>query len=86
MLGLISRAVSPATQGILVPDPRAAGLVGKHYVTKILVRGKNGPGGPFWSPKIGPGGPNLVAKIGAAQPKMVRCRISIEFIATKCCK
>ena len=37
--------------------------------------GKNGPGGPFWSPKIGPGGPTLVAKIGPAQPKMVWCRI-----------
>ena len=47
-------------------------------ITKILVRADH-----FWSTKIGPGGPNLVAKIGPARPKMVRCRISIEFIATK---
>ena len=52
-------------------------------VTKILVRGKNGPADRFWSTKIGP---NLVAKIGPARPKMVRCRIPIEFIATKCRK
>ena len=40
----------------------------------------------FWSTKIGPGGPNLVSKIGPTQPKMVRCRILIEFIDTKCRK
>ena len=56
-------------------------------VTKNLVRGKNGPGGPFLVDKIcSGGGPNLVTKIGPAQPKMVRCRKFTESIATNCCK
>ena len=49
-------------------------------VTKNLVRGKNGPGGPLLVDKIWSGGPNLVAKIGPAQPKMVRCRKFAECI------
>ena len=58
----------------------------KCTVKKILVQGKNGPGGPFLVDKIWSGGPNLVAKIGPAQPKMVRYRKFTELIATTCCK